>query len=755
MKRKAKRLLADVFEVSKIIERRGDLQSLLQDLTELVAEHIGASVCSIFLFDQESRDLVLQATDGLSPEAVGVLRVSYGEGITGNVIKNLKPIVADHATEHPLFKKVPGIGEEHYASIMAVPIRQGKTRIGVIIVHHTEANHFSPQDLTMLKAISSQLTSIILSTGMLMSLRGTAQPNETFETPVYGEGASAGIVFGTSRILQRENPLQHKSSHQTEAEIDNDGAVGLGYGLKEFDAAVEKTILQLTDIEKQLAENLSDVAGMIFTAHYLMLKDPNFTGVMRELIQEGLSAEKAIQKVSNEYAELLSAIDDPLIQEKEQDVRDLEHRLLATLEGKELQETDLSGSILLAQSVYPSELVRLWVQKAKGLVLIGQGLTAHISILSRSLGFPLLLAGDRRILTIPHNTPLILDATQGILHIDPDEMLTETYKASIEMQSSEPAEVIPDTSYTLDAVKVAVYANVNILHDAELAFERKAEGIGLYRSEFPFLILNDIPSEEDQYHIYKKVIDLAKKRGVVLRTLDVGGDKLPGAFSTQREANPFLGFRGIRYSLSSPELFQEQLRAMLRAGATYGVRILLPMISSVDEFLAGKEAVLACVEDLVQQGVNCCKRPLIGAMIETPAAVEVAGALAEHADFLSIGTNDLIMYLLAVDRSNERCGYMHTPIHPAVFSTLKRLITSVAGKESDKPGFLSICGDAAGDPVMVKFLIGIGLRSFSVEPSRIAKLKQIIGETTVSDCEAFAAAIMKLQTLKDVENFLG
>lgn len=737
-------LLNRTTELTRLLKKSANIKVFLTDLAKLITTHMRADSCSFFIYDDDHDELVLQGTDGLSPDFVGTLRFRSGEGITGTVMKTLHPIRADHAPQHPAFKPIPGIGEDEFQSLLAVPIRRGRIRIGVITLHKREAEYFTLKDVTILMAIASQIASSILSAGFLLSLKSRVETPVDIESPVQGIGASPGIVTAKSLLHNREQFTYPE-------ELDLPENVGNSYSLEDFDRAIEKTLSQLKQIEDQLGESLSDIAGLIFTAHYLMLKDPNFTGVMRNRIEEGSSVPKAIKSVSDEYANLMAATDNPRIQEKEQDVRDLEHRLLLNLNEKTTENSDYSGYVILAHAIYPSELVRLWVQKARGVILYGQGLTAHISILSRSLNLPLLLVTNKEVMRLPNGTEVLMDATQGILHIKPDAKLKHKYKLIAQKEHPPIPEDLQEASTTLDGRAVKVLVNVNILHDAEAGFARKAEGIGLYRSEFPFLIQNDFPSEEQQLHVYQKICEAAGEKEIVFRTLDIGGDKLPGYVDVISEENPFLGFRGIRYSLETKDIFHEQIRAMLRSGAGKYLRLLFPMVSSLEEFRQAKQSVQECLDQLSSEGRRHCRKPKVGAMIEIPSAVEMASELAGEADFLSIGTNDLIMYLLAVDRSNERVGAMHTAYHPAVLRTLKRLMDNVARVRGTTEGYVSICGDAAGDPLLVPFLIGIGVCCLSVEPARLVEVKQLVAELSLSQCQEYAEDLLQAKTVAEVE----
>jgi phosphoenolpyruvate-protein kinase (PTS system EI component) len=297
---------------------------------------------------------------------------------------------------------------------------------------------------------------------------------------------------------------------------------------------------------------------------------------------------------------------------------------------------------------------------------------------------------------------------------------------------------------------VQVLANVNILQDVQTAVDHGAEGIGLYRSEFPFIIRNAAPTEEEQLHIYRRIIERMGGRETVLRTADIGGDKLMDT-AYQPEQNPFLGVRGIRFSLANTELFRDQLRAMLRAGVESDLRIMFPMVSSVEEVEAGRSEVEASIDALRREGIPHNNNPKIGAMIELPSAVEAVAELAEAADFLSIGTNDLVMYLLAVDRTNERLGKLYRNYHPAVLRALKRITDGVGGKVTE----LSLCGDSAADPALIPFFIGIGIRKLSVAPRRIPEVRRRVGELTLEETQRISGEMLSIRAIREMEEYLS
>ncbi|MFW6293925.1 MAG: putative PEP-binding protein, partial [Spirochaetota bacterium] len=363
---------------------------------------------------------------------------------------------------------------------------------------------------------------------------------------------------------------------------------------------------------------------------------------------------------------------------------------------------------------------------------------------------PTVLADGRLYLATEEGDLVAIDAYEGLIHRDPPEAVLEQFRLAREAHRGERERVAAAPALTADGVQVELLANVNILHDVEVATRVGATGIGLYRSEFPFLVRNDFPSEAEQYRIYQRITERMGDGPIVLRTLDVGGDKL---FSESQYGggNPFLGLRGIRFSLAHPELFDEQLRAMLRAGAERDLRILFPMISSLDEFRLARNHVDAVLADLADEGLPHHSSPRLGIMVELPSAIECADDLAAEVDFLSIGSNDLVMYLLAVDRANEQVEALYEPYHPAVLRSLARVIA--AALRHDTP--VSICGEAGGDPTMIRFLIGCGLRSISADPARLPGIRATVSAVSSTEAEDYARRLAAASTIDAVAAFIS
>jgi len=745
-KKKNVDLVCDVAELISVFDKEKGEQDILQRVVSTVAWHMRAAVCSIYIYDEESETLTLRATQGLNPKAVGRVQLALGEGIVGRSVQDLRPICVGRASENEWNRFFPGIEEEKYEALLVVPILRRMRRIGALVVQDGVSNYFDKNDTKALRAIAAQLATLIENVYILKQAHRVEKERKvapiekkTSDWMITGRSASPGVARGTVLLMGGE---QHESCFLPTPDMP-------AISTQDFLRVVKETEKQINQLQRQTSEDLADVAVLIFNAHLLILNDEEFSGRIAQLIDSGVHAVKAVSGVVNEYVEIFSKSKMPLIREKVLDVKDLGNRLIRNLLNKENDTTDYQGQIIIAHELLPSDILKLSAENVAGFI-VTSGITSHNAIICRSLQIPMVALSRQQAESIAVGETILMDATQGIIYLHPSTVIYEKYE---QLESTwvamHKADEMESESFTACGERIHIMSNINLLSDLEPAKTFKAEGVGLYRSEFPFIIRNDFPSEEEQFNIYRKLVEQMEGKPVTFRTLDVGGDKMLSYYENMPEANPFLGLRAIRFSLQNKEVFSQQLRAFLRAGAGGNVRIMFPLIASVDDFLEAQAVVHLCMDELDAEGIPFSRETQLGVMIELPAAVEVIDELAQLVDFFSIGSNDLVQYMLAVDRTNEQVSNLYLAHHPAVLRSLNRISTAARLHGKD----LSICGDLSSDPLLLRFLLGIGLRTFSIDILNAPIVQKTIQQTRISDAEAMARELLRFGRISDVEAF--
>lgn len=742
-------LLCDVGELANLIIGTSDIQGFLQQTVEMVARHLKADVGSIYLYDDTTRDLVLQATVGLNPSAVGRVRMKSGEGIVGKTFESLEPICEARASRHPNFKYFEEADEDPFESFLAVPIHRGNEKIGVLVVQHEHTGYFDEIDVMAMRAIASQLTGAIENARLMIDQNRRTVPSREDDLLerlrfIKGKTASGGFAYAPVMVLKaHDEPLQ---SHRPDSEFVSTPM--------DFLKAVEATKQQLTDLQDRLAQRLPESAALIFEAHFMILKDARFVDAMLKKIQEGVSVPEAVRDVAGHYMSRFSSAPSAYLKEKAQDIEDLARRLLNNLRKEASEDADHSeGRIVIVRQLLPSDLLKLASEDVRGIVLVSGGVTSHVAIIARSLKLPMVIAERSDLLELSDGIPLLLDADIGSIYAKPSETIIRRFEIRNRSRKAEYQATRPMLAQTKtrDGESVKLLANINLLSEIQLAKDLNVEGIGLYRTEFPFLVRSSLPSEEEQYLVYKRLCDEMGNREVTIRTLDLGGEKLLPYLEGIKEANPELGLRSIRFSLHYREVFLQQLRAILRAGADTGkLKIVFPMISAIDEFRKACHAVEEAMVDLTRQNLPFHPKPDLGAMIELPAVLDIIHELAKEADFFSIGTNDLIQYMLAVDRSNEKVAAYYQPYHPSVLRSLHRIIQAAVKAEIE----VTVCGEMGHESEFIPFFIGAGLRTFSVDPHYLRTVQEKIVDLTVNESTAYTRTLLAEPTLEGIQKLL-
>ncbi len=561
-----------------------------------------------------------------------------------------------------------------------------------------------------------------------------------------GTGASSGIGIGKAVVVRDEKPEVVQVSIS-----DKDKEV------KRFEDVLAKITEATMEMAASLANKVGGKEAEILNGHVLLLSDPMLSEEIKQKIQnESVNAEFAVDGVYDMYAGMFASMDDELMQQRATDMKDLKVRILKGLLG--MADVDVArlpeGSILVAEDLTPSMTAGLNPQTVCGIVTELGGRTSHSAILSRALEIPAVVAISGLLENIHDGDTVCFDGDKGEVVIHPDADTLAEYEKKKEaylLEKKELENYKGKPSVTKDGRKVEIVANIGKPEDAQRALEYDAEGVGLFRTEFLFMDRDNAPTEEEQFEAYKKVATLMKDKPVIIRTLDIGGDKEIPYLGIEQDENPFLGYRAIRLCLDRKEdLYRPQLRALLRASAFGDIRIMIPLITCVDEIREAKALIREIMGDLDRENIAYNKDIQVGIMIETAASSIMADVFAKEVDFFSIGTNDLTQYTMCVDRGNAKVSYLYSPLNPAVLRSLKRVITSA--KEAGI--MVGMCGEAAADPLLIPLLLVWGLDEFSMSASSILKSRKLVTNSSIADLEKVEKEVMKFTTEKEVREYM-
>ncbi|MAJ16611.1 MAG: phosphoenolpyruvate--protein phosphotransferase [Opitutia bacterium TMED67] len=568
--------------------------------------------------------------------------------------------------------------------------------------------------------------------------------NKNSELKLRGIPVSEGVSRGRVVVLNRHRIVPAKTSFETlnpEAEE------------ARFLAALDKTRQQILEIQKRLHDKIGAKQSLIFDAHLLVLEDPAvLEEVNRKIREEKLSSEYALYNATEKYAEALSAVDDSYLSERAADIRDVIQRVLGNLTGQSKQYglKDLTEPcIIVANDLTPSDTANLDSEKVLGFITEIGSKTSHTAILARSLQIPAVLGLGKDIHELKAGQSILLDGFNGFVVISPSDQLLFEYGQLVKRQNTIETslqKIRTEPAKTLDNHSITLSANIERATDVQAVLKSGATGVGLFRTEFLFINRTDLPDEEEQFQSYKKVSEALNPEPVIIRTLDLGGDKLLSHVNVSAEMNPFLGWRAIRLCLQEKDLFRTQLRAILRASAFGNLKIMYPMISGIDELDEANNLLEECQQELRVKGEKFSEKIEIGVMIETPSAAMISDKLAKRVHFFSIGTNDLIQYALAVDRLNEKIAHLYEPTHPGILRLIKTTVD--AGKENGI--WTGVCGEMASDLSMVPLLIGLGVEELSVASSMVPRVKMLIRNINVTQAKELADFALSSDSPKEI-----
>jgi len=695
-----------------------DLQEALEIIVSRVQKAMGTEVCSVYLLDPATNRYILMATEGLYRKAVGQVSLAYSEGLVGLVGSREEPINLEDAPSHPRYRYFPETGEERFRSFLGVPIIHHRRVLGVLVVQQRESSRcFDEGEEAFLVTVSAQLAGVIAhseATGAISGLSLTGE--ETHDVSFNGVPGAPGVAIGSGVVVYPSADLDVVPEKPTE-NIDQE--------LELFGSSVRAVREDIERVAKRLASQLRPEEQALFDVYLRMLGDDAMPGEVANKIREGVWAQGALKQVVQQYIRHFEMMDDHYLQERAVDIRDLGRRLLSHLqEGEQKHLNYPERTVLVSEELTPAMLGEVPKGQLVGLVSVKGSSNSHVAILARAMGVPTVMG----LVDIPVNQldgkELIVDGFEGQIFASPSADLRSYYQAICEEEDElfRGLEVLKDKPCeTTDHHRVSLLVNTGLMTDVVRSLSHGAEGIGLYRTEVPFMIKDRFPSEQEQREYYREQLEAFAPNPVTMRTLDIGGDKALTYFPIQEE-NPFLGWRGIRVTLDHPEIFLVQVRAMLKASeGLNNLQIMLPMISNISEVEESLHLIYRVYHEVREEGYNI-HMPKVGVMVEIPAAVYQIRELADRVDFLSVGSNDLTQYLLAVDRNNPRVAQLYHSYHPAVLQALVRIAQDA--HSVGKP--VGICGELAGDPGGALLLMAMGYDSLSMNAASLPKVKSVI-----------------------------
>lgn len=719
----------------------------LQILVERVREAIATHACTVFLVDKKTHEYVLLATDGLNPNTIGRMRMKQGEGLIGLAGEQKEPLNIDNAPAHPKFFYSPEFGEDRFKAFLATPIIHHRQLLGILVVQQEEQRRFDEAEEAFLVTISAQLGAVLAhaeSTGEISKLFNptTSLIPCSQNIPFKGIPSSTGIGMGTAIVVYPLADLEAVPDRKT-----NDRA----YESECLHQALAATRADIRRLSERLTTLPEEERGL-FEAYLRILDSSSLEAEINAEIQKGQWVQGALRNVIEEHILQFEAMEDDYLRERAADLRDLGRRVLMHLQAG--QKTVLEypeQTILVGEEVTASALAEVPEGRLVGIVSAEGSINSHVSIFARAMGIPAVTGIENLPVAQFEHTEVIVDGHLGNVYVAPSNKLRQNFTKLIEEQRKLAAnfeELRHLPAQTLDGFNIALWVNTGLAIDAGFSLTAGAEGVGLYRTEVPFMSRDRFPAEEEQYVIYRQLLNAFSPRPVIMRTLDVGGDKaLP--YLPVDEDNPFLGWRGIRVTLDHPEIFLIQIRAMMRANYQLGnLRIMLPMISGLTE----AEEALALIEQAYQEVHQeiPIDKPLIGVMIEVPSAIYQAHSLAKRVDFLSVGSNDLTQYLLAVDRNNARVANLYDSMHPAVLQALTNIVE--AAHKAGKP--VSICGELASEPLAAPLLLGMGFDALSMNSSAIPRIKWVIRHFTLKRARELLSEVLTLENATQIRHVL-
>lgn len=725
------------------VSSAANLEEALAIIVRRIKQEMAVDVCTIYLRDNQAQQYVLMASDGLAPGAVGRVRLALGEGLVSLVGERGEPVNLDDAYSHPRYKAFPQTDERKLHAFLGVPIIHHRNVMGVMLVRQHAKRRFDDREEAFLVTVAAQLAGAIAhaeSSGATATLLGQHGLHEWYMDGLPG---APGVVVATALVVYPPADLDavpDRTVDDPEKEIEV------------FRAAVARTRRDIEELISQLSQ-LAREDRALFEAYLLMLSSDSIVGRTIERIRAGSWASGALRETIKEHARLFDEMEDPYLRERASDVQDLGRRILVCLQSGERKTPPYpERTVLVGEEITATMLAEVPREKLAGVVSVKGSSSSHVAILANAFGIPAVVGVADLPVSRIDRRDVVVDGYRGRIYLSPSPTVKSEYRRLAREEAALVAglaELRDLPAVTPDGCRIPLYVNMGLISDLALSLNSGAEGVGLYRTEFPFMVRDRFPGEEEQRLVYRQILKAFAPRPVVLRTLDIGGDKSLSYFPIH-EDNPFLGWRGIRVTLDHPEIFLAQLRAMIKASEGLdNLHILLPMIASVAELEESAGLVHRAYAELCAEGFNVAK-PKIGAMIEVPSAVFLIKAFAKHVDYFSIGTNDLTQYLLAVDRNNARVAGLYDSLHPAVLFVIQQVVEQArrCGK------LVGVCGELAGDPAAAIALLAIGVNSLSMNVSSLGRVKWAIRNVSLAKAQSLLPELLATEDGRAVRRHL-
>ncbi len=727
-------------QLRDIVEQVSKVENVNQALDIFVKQTCSAMAtecCTVYLANEEMQRLELMATQGLKFKG-NKIHIGFDEGLVGLVKRSAEPINLAEASKHPNFKYFKKLGEKVYHSFLGTPIIYRKQVLGVLVVQQKSPRLFSEMEVSFLVTLAAQLAVLVAHAQTqgqwLLSKK---------QQSISGIPASSGVAIGEFWLDDTQPQL---------SEVYPASTLDIEQEQEWLALAIESALADFRKMRKKLDSDINKEALAIFDLFTHLLNDPMLRKDLKAQIQKGDRADWALRQVVESYSNRFARMSDVYLRERAQDIRELGQRLLFFLHNSEQDQLQLDKPIILVvRELTATILAALPKDKLLAVVSLEGAANSHAAILSRALGIPAVMGVSLNLKALSGKTGIV-DGYSGKIFVSPTKPLLAEYRALAHEESELSHmvnEAISEPAVTQDGEHIELMLNAGLSADTNIAINQGVDGVGLYRTEFSFLLQHRFPSEEEQIQLYRSVLKAYPKKRVVMRTLDIGGDK-PLPYLPIEEENPFLGWRGIRFTLDHPDIFLIQLRAMMRASTEYNnLSILLPMISGTKEL----DDALTLINQAYQEAIKLDETivmPQIGIMVEVPSMLYLLPFIAEKVDFVSVGTNDLTQYLLAVDRNNSRVEDVYESMHPAVVMALKQIQQTC--EQYDIP--VCVCGELAGDPIGSLLLVGLGYKTLSMNTSNVAKVKYLVRHAQMSQLTDLADRALMQPYGKDIYNMM-